>query len=349
MIVCDIGSGLSKCIFGKDRWITPSLVSNMTDKKVDIESFLKTPLDHEVITLDKQKYFVGSNAFSNGIDIVNSANENWATEKANLILHLSAIAKSHPDGYNGVVYLVTGLPIGQYKNKQKRVAQKEMLIGQHVFSSLNKKYNIEIREDTLQIFPQAMGLHFSISVNNDISVDCANSINGYLDVGTFTTGACKVSFNTLDNKESDGIEIGMHHLSEKLFEYVKKTYGVSHSQAEFNLFMRKGIIPVPQNGEIIQVDLVEIAEPFVEEVFEPVFAWIEKHWSLSSMYLFLSGGGAKYLYSVLKKKAKHASLLHPLDSKVKPKNNVPRDLLPLFDVVEGYLFLAQVQKFGKVA
>lgn len=353
LLAVDVGSGLTKAIFGDKLWYIPSVVapSNITNN-----IFMDDANSSEFITMNSgPTYFVGQTAMANTRpnNRIKSTNGNWFESNGSLILHLSTIARAYPEGKKGVVSIVTGLPMSKYLDPTAITMLKKTLIGNHKFTTKNSDYDIVISEESLLIVPQALGLHLR-AISADLIKESlfSTDIVGYIDAGTFTVGFCQIQFNKLSAQYSDSVSKGMYHLAMKMAPFLKQQFNFEPNDiSELLHHLKVGYINHRDfKGKDLKINLLEESVPFIDETFKDVVNWINLNWKPNSMQLFISGGGAKYLLPYLQRKYPQIKLLNPVhDGKHTPANLYKASEAAIFDVVHGYLAYGNKEKHGELA
>jgi hypothetical protein len=327
---------LTKGQVGDDKWFLPSVVAASNLDNV----FVQKSNGYEKVRYKGKTYFTGVTAMSNTVtkDRYTTTSGSWHLNTGNLILHFSAIAKALPKGIKGDVRLVTGLPMSKYLEPTTLESFTNKLIGKHEFSCGDNDYHIEIKKENLLVLPQALGLYFNMLNTFPKRLDWENSVVGYCDVGTFSTGYCLLRHGALSATGSSSVSTGMFHIAKKLAPILKSKYNFEASDTtELLKYLKEGKLQTfnPVSGRI-EIDLFAEVKPYLQDIFKDVLEWIANNWKATSMYLFVSGGGASYLYPVLKEVYPHVELIHVPKAKTKNKTVKCHKEEAIFDVVSGY-------------
>lgn len=326
-VAIDIGSGLTKFSDGSKHDSFPSIVGsydNQNDFSYDIKPY------HEIKT-DGKTWLTGPVAASyikEGHRSV-TTKATWCEDRAQIILFYSVFAKLHPDGYVGTVSVVTGLPIARFATLQH--THKKMFVGTHSFSTSKAKYELTIDENSIDVLPQAIGLHFS-NIANNRDIKWGEHIVGYVDPGSHTTGWACVDNGAYMNVKSSGEDVGLIKLAKAMKPILEEQYAWFPDDNELLASLRKGVVMM-HGDKPETIDLREVAQICVPKVYAKVFDSIEEYWgNARSMHVLVSSGGGHYILDHLKKRFAHATLLH------KPKRGKEKEAFSdaVFDVVDGY-------------
>lgn len=338
-VAIDIGSGLTKFSDGNNHHAFPSIVGsydNNSDFSYDIKPY------HEIKT-DGKTWLTGPVAASyikEGQRSV-TTKATWCEDRAQLILFYSVFANLYPDGYTGQVNVVSGLPMARFASHQK--IHKSMFVGKHLFSTSKANYELTIDDSTIDVLPQAIGLHFS-NIANNREVKWAEHIVSYVDAGTHTTGFACVDNGAYMNIKSHGEDVGLIKLAKAMKPILAEQYNWSPDDNELLASLRKG--QVLMHGDKPEtIDLREVAQICVPKVYAKVFDSIEEYWGNGrSMHILVSSGGGHYILDHLRKRFPHAALLN------KPKRGKEKEALSdaVFDVVNGYAIYGRAKFAEKV-
>ena len=188
----DIGFGFTKATNGKDFAIFKSIMGEAMDFHIPVNILTDNISDWLHITLDGQNYFIGdfaeqqSNARHFTLD-----QEKFVTDFAR-VLALSALGRLN-DEYVPI-NLVSGLPVGFYKNYHRRLAKT--LAGSHEITFQMSNGSNEIRRlnvDKVRVIPQPLGSLLNMIMNdkgNIVNGDLAKQKVGVVDIGFRTTDFC---------------------------------------------------------------------------------------------------------------------------------------------------------------
>jgi hypothetical protein len=324
-IAIDIGSGLCKFCRNKKRHVFPSVVG----KYKQTNSFKFGIEDHQIIVHNNEQWMTGA-AAQNYIETQNketSTKATWSETKGHLILLYSAIAYLFPEGFDGELPIVTGLPIKKYEKEYENYKNK--ILGTHEFKTTKSTYKITFVKEKTYVLPQVVGLHFSNIYKNN--KENWNEIKiGYVDPGTLSTGWSVIDDGVFNNVLSDGENVGLIKLAQEIQNYLKAKY--DWAAKDINQILKaltKGYLEIYQQGKLIKIDLIDVAQQFVPQVYKKVFDGIHDCWgNANDMRVIISSGGAMYIIDTLKKHIPHSTIM----TKAKKTDKLEH----LFDVVEGY-------------
>lgn len=176
------------------------------------------------------------------------------------------------DGY----YIITGLPIGQYKSHKHELKQSIMSWNG---AFVNGK-KITIHDCT--IFPQAAGALYSVAINDDCII---------VDVGGRTTDIGKFEFaNGKANLVAPTtIYKGMEQLYSEVVKAVNDKFELSLEPRDGERIMRSGLTVDGQKSDLSFLDEV------VRAYIKPIKDILERDYhSRSTMVYFCGGGGTTF-------------------------------------------------------
>ncbi len=188
----DIGFGFTKATNGKDFNIFKSIMGEAMDFHIPVNILTDDIADWLHIMLDGQNYFVGdfaeqqSNARHFTLD-----QEKFVADFAR-VLALTALGRLN-DEYVPI-NLVSGLPVGFYRNYHRRLANT--LAGSHEITFQMSNGSKEIRRlniDKVKIIPQPLGSLLNLIMNDKgaiVNGDLARQKVGVIDIGFRTTDFC---------------------------------------------------------------------------------------------------------------------------------------------------------------
>ena len=338
LIALDVGSGMTKAMTEEDRYASPSIVG----KSQGIDFELVGMEASEKIVINNEVWLTGAtaNAHLQKDQLLSATKSTWNKSKGHLIMFYSVLAKIFPEGYEGNIRLVSGLPIRVFTKDAD--SYRNSLVGVHEFKTDKGQYKITISTEDCLIVPQVLGLHFVNYVRNP-KLNLNESRVGYIDPGTYSLGWAAVDEGVYQKVISDGADVGLSKLSKSLEEFLKNKFDWEPDMP-FQVLnaMTKGKMSIYDNGEMIEVDLVQEAQPSVNQVYSDKLEEISKQWKgARSRQVFVGSGGGKYIIDLVRRYFPHAVLLNEdkprTKSKPKPSANADTKGATLFDVVEGFL------------
>lgn len=341
----DIGSGLTKCsgIEG-DNFYFESLVGQ--HKEVSDFSFNVEP--HFVLNVGDKRFLTGpaAKSYIEPDKRAVTAKATWCEDPNQVYLLYSAIAKAHPNGYKGEMIIVAGLPMSKFS--KYHTIHKNLFIGTHKFSTPKHDYVVEILPENIEVFPQAVGLHFSLLENRSDGKWNEGEI-GYVDPGTHTCGYAVVSkgvYNNLKsaNDKSAGAEAGMMKLAKLMKKELQEQFDWDPETDELLDALRVGYVDI-MGDKVTRIILKDIAARYVPKVYGPVVEELVEKWAKArTMSVLVSSGGSSYIIDYIKRFIPHAELLHKTR-----KANEKVNEKALYDVVNGYRIYGKIKFKNKLA
>lgn len=339
-IAIDIGSGLCKFTNKSQKYIFPSLVG-----KCNTDDSFKLGLeDHQIIQLNNLFWMTGKAAegYLGSNELQTSTKNTWAETQGYLILLYSAIAKLYPNGYKGKLSIVTGLPIKTYVSNVKEFKSK--LIKTHKFNTIKNKYEIEFTEEKTIVIPQVIGLHFSNMIKHP-KENWNNMKIGYIDPGTHTIGWACMEDGVFMNILSSGDNTGLSKLAPEIKKYLFDKFNwIPKNNIQILKAFLKGYIELYENGKIIKIDLIDVAQQYIPKIYKPTITKILDDWSnAKDMRVIVSSGGGKYLINTIQKHIPHAIMLNKETKPTKTNKAIKTIDIheDVFDVMEGYAIYAE--------
>lgn len=292
VIAGDIGSGFLKLSSNNGMQSFRSLVGETP--KTDafgLDTARKVKFMEKSFLVDKPAYqYLPQGGY------INTLSKNWAASDGWLAMVYFAIDQAcNQEGFKGTVYFGTGLPQAMFTELKGKVEDK--LADIHKFEVGDAQYDVEI---VPSVIPQAYASLLSIT-NEEIDVE---SPIGVIDIGTFTTGYSSLDAGAYIDHESDGNEIGMHSLYEKLSEHLSKEYGARIvKQERLESIMESGVYRHKGKNYPIK----EFMESAVNEIVSKILSDAEELWeTLDDREIVVAGGGSKWMFEAIKKQVTHA-------------------------------------------
>lgn len=329
-LALDVGSGLTKYATEKNECgDIESAVGTLSDDN----SFIMGVPEYMQIQVGQKRYLTALGALNN-LDESKRATTTkalWCEDRNQLILFYSVIAKVFPEGFQGELQLVIGLPVSKYAKHHQN--HKAMFVGEHQFKTPKSTYAITITDSSCAVLPQVIGLHFTnLSLCKDKTT--ADGHVGYVDPGTHSCGIACVTDGTYNSlrsadEKSKGADAGLHKLAQQIKDELKTSYGYEGEQSEILKGLRKGYIQL--HGEKnTKINLKDVTERHVHKVYGPVIdEMLEKWKGGKTMTVLVSSGGGEYIIELIKKTFPHATLMR------KP-SRTGSSTDPIYDVVKGY-------------
>jgi plasmid segregation protein ParM len=188
----DIGFGFTKATNGKDSTIFKSIMGEAMDFHIPVNILTDDISDWLHIMLDGQNYFIGDFAEQQSSARQFTLDQEKFVSDFARVLALTALGRLN-DEYVPI-NLVSGLPVGFYKNYHRRLAKN--LAGSHEITFQMSNGTNEIRRlniDKVRVIPQPLGSLLNLIMNdkgNIVNGDLAKQKVGVVDIGFRTTDFC---------------------------------------------------------------------------------------------------------------------------------------------------------------
>ncbi|MGY0314414.1 ParM/StbA family protein (plasmid) [Alteromonas macleodii] len=336
-LALDVGSGLTKYLAGKDQCgVIESAVGAVSDEN----AFIMGVPDHLQIQVGNKNYLTGIGALNNLDESkrVVTTKALWCEDRNQLILFYSVVAKLFPNGFDGEMQLVVGLPVSKFTKHHK--VHKAMFVGKHSFKTPHAQYTLSIEDSQCAVLPQVVGLHFTnMAISRDKKID--DSHVGYIDPGTHSCGVACITDGTYNslrsaNEKSKGADAGLHKLAMCIKDELKTAYDYDAEQIEILKAFRKGYIQLHGEKQT-KINLKDVTERHVHRVYSGVIEEMMEKWKGGkTMTVHVSSGGGEYLIDYVKKFFPHATLMR----KSSKTSSTPD---PIYDVVKGYAIFGKAK------
>ena len=308
-LAIDIGSGLTKVIHENGQFMFPSAGAVCANDKV----FDDGVKPHEVIYWKDKRYVVGQYAYSmlKPEEREFGFSKTYYQRNIQKIYLFSAIAKIYPEGFEGSLALVTGLPVSVFADGQQ--IYTEALVGTHSFNNKDgAQYKVTFHKEATKVVPQATGLHFANLADAPRAGHDKVRV-GYLDPGTYTFGYSCIEENRYIHRDSGGFEVGLEKLANAMLPLLKDLHGWEPRHIEDVLrALRLGKVEMfDHHGQSRIIDMVAVAEVAVPKVYGEAFEQIAKTWDVQNMRVFISSGGGEYLFKTAQRYFPQIKLMHP--------------------------------------
>ena len=188
----DIGFGFTKATDGKEFVLFKSLLGEATDIQFSLPIVKSEAGPCMHVLLDGQSYFVGDFAEQH------SNTRQFTLDQEKLLTDFCKVLALTAMGYLFDTYapvnIVTGLPVGYYREYHPRFAK--MLKGNHEISYQMNDGSSETRRihiNNLRVIPQPLGSIFNVLMNESGKItnrELAKQKIGVIDIGFRTTDFC---------------------------------------------------------------------------------------------------------------------------------------------------------------
>ena len=188
----DIGFGFTKATNGKEFVLFKSILGEATDIQFSLPIVKSEAGPRMHVSLDGQSYFVGDFAEQH------SNSRQFTLDQETLLTDFCKVLSLTAMGYLFDTYspvnIVTGLPVGFYREYHQRFAK--MLKGSHEITYQKNDGASETRRiniNNLRIIPQPLGSIFNVLMNESGKItnrELAKQKIGVIDIGFRTTDFC---------------------------------------------------------------------------------------------------------------------------------------------------------------
>ena len=321
IISIDIGNGFIKALNSKNNYLHfPSIVKKQIAK---VTSF--SAMEKYIVYLDNNYYYVGESA------ITKKGRRSWSNTKMNEFTDIfiaTCLNLLSEDSKN--IDLCLGLPYSYYVEQN----DGQYLIDEYTnktidctVNGIQKKINIS----SVTVIPQGGGAFYS----NILSNNNTNDLNSYfIDIGYRTVDCVEFIFSnnnlSLNHETSFSLEEnGTYEIFNNILKFVSAEVGKHWNVIEIeNAILHNNYILIYNSIE--KYDIHQIAETLFEdsanEIFSEILFNVPRITKIENIYL--SGGGAKFLYPYFKNLLPNIKL---------QKNSI-------FANADGYLQLSKINK-----
>ena len=325
----DIGFGFTKATDGQDMVVFKSIYGEATDVQFWADFTRSSLNDYFHVTLDGRSYFIGDLAEKQSTvrHFTLSQEQLMAAFIKVLALTVVGIFQKKDLPLGEPVNLVSGLPIGYYKQNKERFSQQ--LTGRHniTYHLPDKSTSVkEIYIDKVRLLPQPMGSVLNLLMDDSGHVsdaELAQQKIGVIDIGFRTT-----DFTILDNlryidRGSRTFDIGISNAFSVIADRLREKCGVAIEL--YRLYKAVGTGTIKIRGQ--ELNFTKIRDQVYRQLATKIASDIERLWAddWDIDTIILTGGGSVEL-------AEH---LQPLvTGNVMP---VKRGIDPRLNNVQGYL------------
>ncbi len=300
IVAIDIGFGYTKATNGSNDLIFKSILGEATDIQFQDELFPRKKQDLLNIKIEGKNFFVGELAErQSNVRLFTLDQTQFITQFAK-VLALVTLGNM-VDNYDNV-NLVTGLPVGYYKQYKDALASN--LLGEHKFS-LVKSSNEEIEKiftiSKIRIIPQPYGSLLNVFLDDEgkaKNTDIFKQKIGIIDIGFRTTDyiiSDKLQYSERGSKTTDnGISKAFSVIANKL----REKSGVNVEIFKIYDSIIKGSIKI--KGK--EYDLTAVREQVLQQLASQIASDTERFWidDWDIDTVLISGGGGTLLEKYLK-------------------------------------------------
>ncbi len=298
----DIGYGFVKVIGERSTVCFPSVVGPAVEAVYTSELLRDSqPVAYHI---GERIWFVGQAAERQSPTRLTLLDRSRVTSEQLLVLALAALHQAQP---HGPVYLVTGLPVAYFADRDTLTRR---LQGRHHFRAGDEHVYLEVQR--MLVVPQGVGVLYSLMLNDDgqpcpTRLDLAETNVGLIDVGMCTTDFVRV-------RELEYIEVGSGSIPEAMSQVlttlqraVQERWELTLDLHEADLALRTGHVRVFGDPHPVR----HLVEPAVAMLAERVTAEARQLWGDGRKLdrVLLAGGGGAWLKPTLQAAFPHIELV----------------------------------------
>jgi plasmid segregation protein ParM len=325
----DVGFGFTKATDGKETVVFKSIYGDATEIQfwVDFQDRGLTEYFH--VTMDGKSYFVGDLAEQQS-DVVSFTldQERMIADFVRLFaLTVAGLFLRNGEGGEEVMRIVSGLPVGFYKQYQDRF--KEALKGRHTItyhgpdgSRITKKFAV----DGVQLLPQPMGSLLNLLMDESGTIsdkELARQKIGVVDIGFRTTDYTVIDRLRYIERSSRTMDSGIAKAYAVIANKLCEKSGVNVELYRLFDAVRKGAIKMRGQG----FNFAKIRDQVFAQLATTIAGDMDRLWAgdWDIDTIVLTGGGCQDL-------APHLQPLITGNIRTAPERDDPR-----LANVEGYL------------
>ncbi len=292
----DIGFGFTKATDGSDMVVFKSIYGEATDIQFWADFARSSLNDYFHVTIDGRSYFVGDLAEKQSTVRHFTLSQEQLISAFIKVLALTVVGifqkKEQPVG--DPVNIVSGLPIGYYKQNKERFSQ--ILLGRHSITyHLPDKSTAtkEIFVDKVRLLPQPMG-----SVLNLIMDEAGRVSNGEMarqKIGVVDIGFRTTDFTILDSlryidRGSRTVDVGISNAFSVIAERLREKCGVAVEL--YRLYRAVGAGSIKIRGQ--ELNFTKIRDQVYRQLAAKIAGEIERLWAdeWDMDLIVLTGGGS---------------------------------------------------------
>ena len=296
----DIGFGFTKATNGRECIVFKSLLGEASEIQFRMNIGRGEPIRSMHVTLDGQSYFVGEYAEQQSSVRQFTLDQEHLTEDMSRVLALAALGHL-VDSY-APINLVTGLPVGYYREYHPRI--KKVLAGPHEITfeqsdgaGQSRKLNI----GQVRVIPQPLGSVFNLLMNDTGRLgnrDLAREKIGVVDIGFRTTDFCIFDRLQYVERGSATTDTGISRCFGLIAKKLREESGVNLELYRLYKAVETGFIKV--RGK--EYNLARIRDAVYASTAQIIAGDAERLWAddWDMDTILITGGGAAELAERLK-------------------------------------------------
>ncbi len=321
----DIGFGFTKATNGKDTFIFKSIFGEDADIQFWADFGKDTPTDHIHVTIDGKSYFIGDLAEQQSSVLHFTLDQEKLITDFVKILALTVaglfLDKSVP--INVPVNLVSGLPIGFFKQNHKRF--NDLLSGHHritYHSHDGHETTKELYINKVRMLPQPLGSVLNLIMDNKGRItnkELANQKIGVVDIGFRTTDFTILDHLRYIDRGSRTMETGISKGFSVIANKLREKCGVNVELYRLYNAAEAGSIKMRGHG----FNFAKIRDQVYSQLATSIANDIDRLWAddWDIDAIVLTGGGCRELAEYLHPQITGNIL--PVDPSIDPRlNNV---------------------------
>jgi plasmid segregation protein ParM len=299
----DIGFGFTKATNGQDTLIFKSLLGDAADIQFWADFGDNAPTDHIHVTIDGESYFIGDLAEqqSSVLNFTLDQERLLSDYVKTLSLTAAGMLMQDESATNTPINLISGLPIGYFKENHNRFNEK--LAGHHTItyhSSDGKQENREIYINKVRMLPQPMGSIVNLLMNDSGKIavpDLAKQKIGVVDIGFRTTDLAILDRLRYINRGSKTIDMGIAKGFGVIANKLREKSSVNVELYRLYRAAETGTITMRGHGFSFPKIRDQVYSQLATSIADEIDRLWANDWDIES--IFLSGGGSRELAGFL--------------------------------------------------
>jgi len=299
----DIGFGFTKATNGQDTLIFKSLLGDAADIQFWADFGDGDPTDHIHVTIGEQSYFIGDLAEQQSSVLHFTLDQERLLTDYVKVLTLTAVGMLLPHEASGnvPVKVVSGLPIGFFKENHKRF--NDLLIGQHTVTyhaSDGRQTTKEITVTDVRMLPQPMGSILNLVMDEHGKIahtDLAKQKIGVVDIGFRTTDFAIMDRLRYLNRGSKTIDTGISKGFSVIANKLREKSSVNVELYRLYRAAETGMITMRGHGYSFPKIRDQVYSQLATSIADEIDRQWVNDWDIET--IFLSGGGSRELAGYL--------------------------------------------------
>ncbi len=300
----DIGFGFTKATDGKDNVIFKSLFGDAEEFQFWANFGDTLPVNHIHVSFNGKSYFIGDLAEQQS-SVLNFTldQESLVTDFVRLLaLTVAGMFQEDGDKSNEPINIVSGLPIGYFKQNHERFS--EILTGHHSItyhSHDGQKTTKEININKIHMLPQPLGTALNLLMDENgkiINKKLADQKIGIVDIGFRTTDFTIVDHLRYIDRGSRTLDKGICNGFSILANKLREKCGVNVELYRLYQAAETGSIKMRGKGYSFKKMRDQIYYQLVRSITSDIDRLWSDDWDIDT--IVLTGGGCRELAQYLK-------------------------------------------------